>query len=261
MTKSKQTEPASSPSDERVAIVRWAARHGAITAEALCERSGSSVASARSKLAAAERGGLLIRANPLAHPPALYTATRAGLRAAAAISLGPCRVSASNAAHLACSARVAAVLERRYPDHAVMSERELRRAEHDRRLPLVSARLRAGGTRERCWHRPDLVLWPSDADAGGLPVAVEVELTVKAPRRLEAICRAWARARWVGGVLYMAAPTVETVLARAIARAQAQERIVVLPLAAVIGACGPAARAEPSAGGRERTIPSCAYGA
>jgi hypothetical protein len=78
-------------------------------------------------------------------------------------------------------------------------------------------------------HRPDLVLWSSSPGLGN-PIAVEVELTIKAPRRLEEICRAWARAREVSGVLYLAPPPVERALQRAIERANAAERIVVVSL-------------------------------
>ena len=135
------------------------------------------------RLLAAERERLLERHRPLTGRPALYTATRAGLRAAGVRGLDPCRVSASNALHLIECARVAAALERCYPDHRVQGERELRSEERERGGALAGARS-AVGTRRRAappLHRPDLVLWPSGPD-GGLPVAVEVELTVKAPR-------------------------------------------------------------------------------
>jgi hypothetical protein len=92
-------------------------------------------------------------------------------------------------------------------------------------------------------HRPDLVLWPHDP-AGGLPVAVEVELTVKAPERLATICRAWARARCVTGVLYLAAPQTERAVQRAIEKAHAHERVVVVSLDAL--PMRPAERTVPS---------------
>ena len=63
-----------------------------------------------------------------------------------------------------------------------------------------------------------------------LPVAVEVELTCKAPRRLASICQAWARCRCVAGVIYLAAPDVLRPLARAIEQAHAGERVIALPL-------------------------------
>ncbi len=81
------------------------------------------------------------------------------------------------------------------------------------------------------------------------PVAVEIELTVKAPRRLEAICRAWARSREVAGVLYLAPADVERALRRAIDKAQAAERIVILPLDAL-----PLTAASITAGAR--SVPS-----
>jgi len=62
---------------------------------------------------------------------------------------------------------------------------------------------------------------------------VEVELAVKAPRRLAAICRAWARCREVAGVLSLAAPAAERALLRAIADADASPRVLVVPLDAL----------------------------
>ena len=245
---------AHSRANERAATLDWAARLGAVSAVALAARERSSVRSARAKLAAAERDGLLRRTSLLRGSPALYTATRSGLRLAGLSSLGACRVSASNAAHLSACAAVAAALELRYPDHVVGGERELRRDEREAGMPLASARLAAPGAHGRAWHRPDLVLWPAAGE--DRPTAVEVELTVKAPRRLDDICRAWARARCVAGVLYLAVPSVKPAIERAVARADADDRVLVLALADVIEPSDgwtrgrdPYAR-EPSQGGR-----------
>jgi hypothetical protein len=216
----------------RAAILSWTAGLGAVTAEALAIRLQVSVPSARARLLSAERDGLLARHRPLVARPALYTVTRAGLRAVAARGLEPGRVSAAGAGHLIECARVAAALERCYPDHRVAGERELRRDEREQRRTLASAELAAGARGELARHRPDLVLWPLDAHDGP-PVAVEVELTVKAPERLLEICRAWARARCVAGVVYLAAPEVERPLLRAIGRVAAHERIAVVPLDAL----------------------------
>jgi hypothetical protein len=223
------------PSPERVAILQWTARVGAVTAEALAYRQGISVAAARARLGAAERARLLVRRRPLAGHPALYTVTRAGLRASGLHELDPCRVSASNALHAIACAGAAVALERCYPDHRVLGERELRAEERQVGAPLASARLDFGIHGSRPLHRPDLVLWPRAADAG-LPVPVEVELTVKAPQRLANICRAWARCRCVAGVLYLAAPEVEPAVRRAIEKADASKRVVVVPLDALPGA-------------------------
>jgi hypothetical protein len=218
----------------RLEMLEWINGIGAATAEALAEHDDVSTRSARARMGAAHRDGMLAAHRPLAGQPALYTLTPRGARSLGAAALAPCRVSNANTEHLIVCARVAASLEHGYPDHLVIGERELRRRERDAGAPLASARLagRGGGDIEVVLHRPDLVLWP----AGGgraLPVAVEVELAVKAPQRLAAICRAWARCREVAGVLYLAAPAAERALSRAIASADASAQVVVVPLGAL----------------------------
>ena len=59
-----------------MAIVRWAAGMGAVTAEAVAVHLGVSAASARGRLRAAEAERLLKRCRPLTGHPALYTVTR-----------------------------------------------------------------------------------------------------------------------------------------------------------------------------------------
>jgi hypothetical protein len=222
-----------SHSPERVSIVQWAARIGAITAEALADHLATTPASARARLLAAERAQLLARQRPLAGAPALYTVTRTGLRVADLGGIDPCRVSASNARHLIACAWVSAALERCYPNQQVLGERELRRQESARGAELASARVGIGPDGKRLLHRPDLVLWPSVPEDDGLPVAVEVELSVKSPRRLAGICRAWARCRCVAGTLYLTSPDVGGAVGRAVEQTRASERIVVIGLDAL----------------------------
>jgi hypothetical protein len=218
------------PPPERVALLEWTARIGAVTAEALARREGMSVASARARLLAARRDGLLQRERPLNGHPALYTVTRPGLRAAGIRGLEPARISPANARHAIICADVAVALERAYPDHRVSGERELRREEQESSAPLASAVIGTAADGRPLLHRPDLVL---RADADAAVVAVEVELTVKAPRRLLAICRAWARSRCVQGVLYVAPPDVQGPVRRAIVGAAAGERIALVALSAL----------------------------
>lgn len=221
-----------SSTPEQIEIVRWAASLGAITAEALALRLDTTAASARARVAGARRRGLLSQDCPLAGGPSLFTATRAGLRACGSRGIRPCEVRASNANHLIACAAVAAALERCYPHHRLVGERELRRDEREHQRPLASARLGALQGGEGRQHRPDLVLWPND---GGLPIAVEVELTIKAPQRLLAICRAWARCRTVEGVLYLASEDVKRALARAVNEARAHDRVAVVAFDALPG--------------------------
>jgi hypothetical protein len=218
---------------DRSAVLRWTASVGAITAEALAELQERTLASARSHLAVGVRERLLVRRRPLVDHPALYVLTPAGLRASGLVGAGPSRVTASNAAHLIACTRVAARLSHSYPDHTLMGECELRCKERTGAVPIASAvlgRTPAGGP---LLHRPDLVLLPRELAQGGA-VAVEVELTIKAPRRLTEICRAWARCRHVAGVLYIAPPDVQRALARSIDAAGAAESVLVVPLDALL---------------------------
>jgi hypothetical protein len=219
-------------SPERVAIVHWAARIGAVTAEAAADHLDATTASARARLLAAERAQLLARQRPLAGAPSLYTVTATGLRVAGMGRLGPCRVSASNARHLIACAWVAAALERCYPHQRVMGERELRQDESARGGELASALIGIGADGRRLLHRPDLVVLPC-VEEDALPVAVEVELSVKSPRRLAGICRAWARCRCVAGTLYIAPPQVRRAVERAVDEIGASERIIVIGLDAL----------------------------
>jgi hypothetical protein len=219
-------------SEELTATLQWTASVGAVTAEALAHLHDTSVASARARLSAATRLQLLARHRLLADRPALYTVTRTGMRAAGLAGLDPCRISAANSLHTIACANAAAGLQRCYPEQRIVGEGELRREERRCGAPVASAILRRAGGDRPTLHRPDLALWSSPPGGGG-PIAVEVELTIKAPRRLEDICRAWARSRHVSGVLYLATPAVERALQRAIDRTRAAERIVVVSLDAL----------------------------
>lgn len=234
----------------RVELLRWTAGMGAVTGESLALRRRVSVASAQAMLTAAARAKQLVRHRPLADRPALYTITRLGLRAAMLDGVEPCRVSAASAQHMIACAHVAAALERRYPGQLIIGERELRKREREARTPLASVVLRRVGEYGPLMHRPDLVLLPRSGSRP--PVAVEVELTIKAPRRLAEICRAWARSRHVDGVLYFAPPAVERALDRAIGVAQAGDCVVVVPLDS-LGSERPARAGRSSIG---RSIPS-----
>jgi hypothetical protein len=222
------------PTHEQIEIARWTSSLGAVTAEALAQRTGASVASARAKLLAARRRKLLASVRPLSGQPTLFTITRAGLRACETRGIQMCTVSHSNANHLIMCAATAAALERRYPHHRLIGERELRRDERERGYPLASAKLAASRGVQGRLHRPDLVLCPHDTDSG-LPLAVEVELTIKSPERLVEICRAWARCRTIAGVIYFAPEDVQRALRRAVTKVRAFEQVVIVPLDSLQG--------------------------
>jgi hypothetical protein len=229
MTRASGSRPAPPPlSPSRASLLCWTARVGATTADAVAHVDGVSIASARARLGRLTHERLLNRRRLLVDEPALYVITRAGLRRAELPDVEPCRVSAATTAHTIACARAAAALQRCYPDHTIIGERELRRRELCSARRLASVELTSGA--ERRLHRPDLVLLPPGA---GPAVAVEIELTVKAPRRLLEICRAWQRASEVAGVVYLAPAKVRRALDRAIADVGGQ-RIVVVALESLL---------------------------
>jgi hypothetical protein len=229
-------------SERQTALIRWCAGLGAVTADALAVHDRSTPASARGRLADAERHRLTCAWRLLRDEPTIYTVTRRGLRLAGISGIEPSRVSPGGARHaiLCCAAAVA--LERGYPEWFVLGEPSVRRLEREISRPLAEVGRLASGTGARARHRPDLLL-VDRREAGGLPIAIEVEISVKGAARLKEICRAWSRSREVAGVIYLAAPEVMAPLRRAIAGAGAGGRVVVLDLGPLIDSPG-----GPSAG-------------
>ena len=208
-------------------IVAWIGRIGAAGAAEVSVRFSLSASSARARLVACERAGLLEGARLLHGQPPLYAATPAGLRAAGLAELRPCRVSPSGFAHLREVARAAAALERSLPDLVVVGERELRVWERQRRSPAGKRRPRSGRRRRLCPppSRPRPLAGRSPGQHARAPaVAIEVELTVKSPPRLAAIVRGWARSRLVAGVVYYASPPAARALRRAVATSRRRHR-------------------------------------
>ena len=73
--------------------------------------------------------------------------------------------------------------------------------------------------------------WGTWAEAkADSPAAVEIELSVKGGRRLEAICRAWARCRLVSEVRYYAPAHVGRAVSRAVSSVHAHDAIRILSL-------------------------------
>ena len=109
--------------------------------------------------------------------PALYTATREALAWAGLPRVDPARVGVSTTRHRALCARLAVEFERAESVEA-WGEQRLRAAELEAGEAVASARLGDLPDGRPRLRRPDLVLFP----ACRLPVAVEVELSVKGSR-------------------------------------------------------------------------------
>jgi hypothetical protein len=230
---------------QRAEMIAWVETLGAITAEALAVREELSTDVARERLDEAVELGFLDRHSVLVGYSDLYVARTAGRRFsrkhadaggyAYPDGLRTARVTIKEARHLIACASVAAALERRYPDHRIISERELHRDESKRGRRLASVNVRRRGETQS--HFPDVVIWPPapHGEPPPLPIAVEVELTAKWKEDLTTICRGWARGRHLGGVLYYAeTPKIEEKLLDVVEALQAEETIVVNPLSSIV---------------------------
>jgi hypothetical protein len=159
--------------------------------------------------------------------PGLYVASAEGLRWRGLERLGVYRVGPGGFEHAGQLASVAVALHAGLPGAEVLSEREIRAVENDQAELVASARLGELPGGRPALHRPDLAVVSPD---GGRVVAVEVELSVKAPRRLAAICRGYARARHLDHVYYLAIPAAARAVARGVAETRSEDRITVLAL-------------------------------
>jgi hypothetical protein len=132
--------------------------------------------------------------------------------------------------HWQASSLVAVLLERRVGRGGVGSVREIRAAERATKHPVASAQIGAAS------HHPDLVVWGHDGPGQTGGVAIEVELTVKAPERLRAILRGWDRARinaTITRVDYICSPEAQHAVTRAVQATNTQHFVRVLELPAL----------------------------
>lgn len=200
-------------------IVNWVARMGAVTIEQIRTRFELGRTVAYRRVSACAEAGLLERVDLLRGQPALIRATRRGLRFSGT-GLGTAQAPPELVGHWIACADVALLLEAEFGRDGIRSEREIRALERELGRPLASASLGDSGEGER-FHRADLAVLRGDG-----VIAVEVELTPKAPRRLEQIVRAWRRARTIESVRYYVPPgATSRAVERAIARTHAEERV------------------------------------
>jgi len=206
------------------AMLDWLAATGAASAPELAAVAALGSATTRRRLRALEQSGLVSSTELLRGEPALHALTRRGLRAAGRPELDPIAISASSFGHCLAVARVALAL--RAAGESVGGERELRAFERIEGTALASIPLGLARDGRTAWHRPDLVCWR----AGGAPLAIEVELTVKAPQRLRTIVRGWARSRLIEGVVYYATAPAARALSAAVRIESAHEAVAIVAL-------------------------------
>jgi hypothetical protein len=202
-------------------LVRYVGRHGLVALEHVMAAMGAGRTAAYRRVAACIEAGLLERLAILREEPSLLRATRAGLRYAG-LGLAIAKVSPGEVQHALCCASVARRAERHYGAERVLSERELTFAEKLEGQKIASAEVGSPGSQRFAKHRPDLAVLREEGT-----IAIEVELTPKAPRRLESILRGWLCAHWVAEVHYFCAsgPTYRAV-ERAIEKTGAANKIL-----------------------------------
>jgi hypothetical protein len=201
-------------------VLEWVARFGVASQSALARRwaMGRTVSYEREKRLR-DRG--LVELHPSYHDGALLVCTRAGLAAAGRDELRVARPSPWRDHHSALVAYVAASLE--LSGERLLCERELGARERAEGEQLLSAQVS-----EYRFHRADLIRLAEGFEA------IEVELTPKAPRRLELLLRAWRRAVDRGKlarVIYLCAPEAEPYLRRAVKSTRTDRQVLVLSLA------------------------------
>jgi hypothetical protein len=179
-----------------VEVLGFIARFGLVPREAVATWAGT----ARSVTFARERrlrqAGLIEVGSEFWGAERLIVPTAAGLRLSGYRHLGAARVSGASATHEAAVARVAAQMERE--GVRLLSEREALACERAEGRGVYSVKVEGG----RRLHRCDLIAGAGD---GATPEAIEVELSLKGPARLDLILRSWRRAVAEGrfrGVVY-----------------------------------------------------------
>jgi hypothetical protein len=204
-------------------LVRYVGRHGVVRIGQvmIAMEAGRSVTYDR--VATCVEAGLLERLELIRSEPGLLRATREGLRYAG-LGLPVAVISPGAVDHWLRCASTAHLLGRHFGHERVLTEREILFAEQLEERPIASAAIGKLPNGKRQMHRADLAVL---AEAG--TIAVEVELTPKAPRRLQGILRGWRRAVGADVVAevhyHCAAGQTRKAVERAVVKVEAQKFI------------------------------------
>jgi hypothetical protein len=211
--------------DRDLELVRYVGRHGVVRIGQVMVAMGAGRTVTYDRVAACVEAGLLERLELVRSEPGLLRATRDGLRYAG-LGLPLATITPGAVDHWLRCASTAQLLGERFGHDRVLTEREVVLAEQIEERPIASAEVGHLPNGAPRMHRADLAVL---ADAG--TIAVEVELTPKAPRRLQALMRAWRGAigsRVVAEVQYHCAPgQTRKAVERAVAKVYAEKFIAI----------------------------------
>jgi hypothetical protein len=205
-------------------LVALVGRHGVMTIEQVMSAMRVGRTATYRRAAALIEAGLLERLDLLRSLPSLLRATRDGLRFAG-LGMPVAKVSPGAVDHWVRCTTVAIEAARKYAPAPVLTEREIISLEmiEGRRVASTSVGHSRGYER---FHRADVAVLREERN-----ILFEVELTPKAPRRLEHLIRAW---RWETSagrgaeVHYLCEPgRTRRAVERAVANVKATEFIVV----------------------------------
>lgn len=167
-------------------LVRLVGRHGVMTVEQAMRATGVGRTATYRRAAALIEAGLLERLDLLRSEPSLLHATRDGLRYAK-LAMPVAAISPGTVDHWLRCVTAALDLGERYGHNRVLTERDIVSREVLEERSIAKAEIHGGRAYGgRRFHRADLAVLSEEG-----VIAVEVELTPKAPRRLEELLRAW----------------------------------------------------------------------
>lgn len=197
----RPTEPAESLAAPRNAcrdreLIRYVARHGLVTVEHIMAAMGVGQAITYRRLARCIAAGLLERRAVLCSEPSVIRATQAGIRFVG-LEFPIASLSPGGVEHYLRCASVAHLLVEEFGS-CVLTEREIALAEAEEGSRFASAEVGRRPGDKRLYNRADLLVQACD----GRRIAVEVELSSKAPHRLRSILRGWRLASSVDQVRY-----------------------------------------------------------
>lgn len=204
-------------------LVRLIGRHGAMTLKQVMRAMEVGRTATYRRFQRCEAGSLVERLMIPGVGPILH-ATRDGIRYAG-LGLPVAAISPGGVEHMLRCTSVAIRVGERFGHEHVLTEREIAFAEQIEERPIASARIGTVHRRPR-YHRADLAVFTEHGT-----VAIEVELTPKAPARLRAIIVAWCRASHVHHVEYLCAPgQTHRAVERAVAKVGAGDKIAVFKM-------------------------------
>jgi hypothetical protein len=179
-------------------LVEYVVRHGIVTIGHVMAAMKVGKTATYRRVARCVEAGLLERQEVLRTEPTLLRATREGLRYVG-LGLPIASFAPGGIEHYLRCASVAQMLSEELPDHRIFTEQEIPVLEDLLGRPAASVMLEDLPDGRARRHRGDLLVVSKDEQDR---IAVEVELTRKAPHRLRSIIRGWRLAPCVSEVRY-----------------------------------------------------------